>query len=169
MNKLLLPILVIILTVSCMSPGYRVIDDFDPYTNVRVIKQENNGGLPLSYSPGYHFYLHYYPNTDELKMLFVYDASDWIFVKENDEAIIFIADGSKIPLKTGRVYRDTYISTEAMVKEWTFIDIDKATIIKLANAKSLTCRIYGSKYYADATHLSSIQENWKDFINQYLK
>jgi len=166
--KNLLSIISIFLLFGCMSPGYRIIDELDPYTNIHIIKQEENGGLPLSHSPGYHFNLQYFPNTGELRMEFIYDASDWLFIRENDESIVFIADGENVPLKTGKVYSDTYIGAEAMVKEWTYIDIDKDTIKKLANAQSLSCRIYGSKYYSDVTLLPAIQKNWKDFINKYL-
>lgn len=153
---------------GCMSPGYRVLDEIDPYTKVHMIKQSQNGGLALSYSTGYHFNLHYMPDSSRLMMELIYDASSWLFINEYTEAVIFLADGEKIALRTGKVYRDTYMSTEAMVKEWTYMEIDIETIKKLANAKSITCRIYGSKYYADATQLPKVQANWRAFIQEYL-
>ncbi len=162
-------VLAVLFLFGCMSPGYRVLDEIDPYTKVHVIKQSQNGGLALSYSTGYHFNLHYRPDSSQLMIELIYDASDWLFINEYSESVVFLADGESIALETGKVYRDTYMSTEAMVKEWTYIPIDIETIKKLAHAKTLTCRICGSQYYSDATQLPSIQANWRTFINEHLK
>jgi len=150
---------------------YKVVDENDEMNDLKRISQQNNGSVPDQF-PGddfvfYSLNLRFIHNKNGKDILYLVPnryGDGWLFM----ESLTIKVDGVKKEWKWESWDRKSEVIYGGTTMEWTFIQLSKNDIEELINAKEITARLTGSKYYSDIPIMEYVQSNWKSFYQQYL-
>jgi hypothetical protein len=180
MKKILLPVLAMIFgIVGCATMSYynygvdHLSDEFDGYKIDRMTGNyiKDSDVLNLKNSVWLNAQRFIAKDGKRTYSLIVqYWDTDWLFVNEG-ETLVLLIDGSRYGFsgKGSGEHRDVTTGMQgAVIKESAWYDIDKNTLIKLADAKTVKMKIVGATRNITRELAPENIANYKKFVNDYV-